>query len=151
MGYIIIWQDNNTTYTLYDCTKSQIETIQNEINLDFPDSVEINEIIYYWTWGNDIPRRFSIKLQMSIEDYKEFAIEDTSHISIKNVQQDDKIYKMQMFYKSDAYTPLASWMEDNGQENIAYKRSVSAVVFFILIIFSLLPLVPYKRIFSSKF
>jgi hypothetical protein len=56
-----------------------------------------------------------------------------------------------MFYKSDAYTPLASWMEDNGQENIAYKRSVSAVVFFILIIFSLLPLVPYKRIFSSKF
>jgi hypothetical protein len=47
MGFIIIWQDNNTTYTLYDCTKSQIETIQKEINLDFPDSVEISEIIYF--------------------------------------------------------------------------------------------------------
>ncbi len=129
IGFIIIWQDNNTTYALYDCTKSQKETIQKETNVAFADSTEIKEIVYYWTWGNDIPRAFSIKLQMNIEDYEKFAIEEMDHMSIKDIQQNDKICTVQMIYISDTYTPLASWMEDNGQENIGYKRSISLGVF----------------------
>ena len=144
MGFMIFWQDNHTTYTLYDCTNSQKETIQKEINVVFPDSVKIDEIIYYWTWGNDIPRTYSMKLQMKIEDYEDFVIEDTNHISIKAIEQNDKICTMQMIYISDTYTPLASWMEDNGQENNGYKRSVAIAIFFLLIIISLIPSIPYK-------
>ena len=151
MGYMIIWQDNHTTFTIYDCTKSQKETIQKEINVDFPDSVVINEIIYYWNWGNDIPRTYSMKLQMNIQDYEEFVIEDTNHISIKPLEQNDKIYTIQMIYISDTYTPLASWMEDNGQENIGYKRSVAIAVFAMLIIISLIPLIPYKKILNNRY
>lgn len=150
MGFMVLWQDNHTTYILHDCTKNQKEIIQKEINVDFPDSTEIDEIVYYWTWGNDIPRTFSIELQMNMEDYKNFVLEDTNYISIKDVLQDDKICKIYMFYTSDTYTPLAGWMEDNGQENIGYKRSVSVAVFFFLVIASLMPLIPYKKILSRS-
>lgn len=53
-----------------------------------------------------------------------------------------------LFYTSDTYTPLASWMGKNGQENIGYKRSVSVILFFVLVIVSLMPLIPYKKIFG---
>lgn len=148
IGFIVLWQDNHTTYTLRNCTKNQKEIIQKKINVDFPDSTEINEIVYYWTWGNDIPRTFSMELQMNIKDYENLVIEDTNYIMIKDVLQDDKICKIHMFYTSDAYTPLASWMEKNGQENIGHKRSVSVILFFVLVIVSLMPLIPYKKIFG---
>lgn len=146
VGFMIIWQDNHTTYTLFDCTESQKEIIRKEINVYFPDSVEIDEIIYYWTWGNDISRTYNMILHMNIDDYEEFVIEDTNHISINVIEQNDIICTMQMIYISDTYTSLAGWMEDNGQENIGYKRGVGIAIFFLLIIISLIPLIPYKKI-----
>ena len=119
IGFIIIWQDNNTTYALYDCTKSQKETIQKETNVAFSDSDQIKETVYYWKFGNDIPRTFSIMLQMNIEDYEKFVIEEKGHISIKDIQRNDKISSLrislseQVDFLKRLYDETLNFSEDN--------------------------------------
>lgn len=145
LGYIFIWMDNNTTYTLYNCTDSQKEFIGKEINVDFPDDAVIDEIIYYWTWGNDTPRFFSIKMHLNAKDYKKLVLKDSEYLQVKEIQYNNESYNLQLNYVADKYVDLVGWMTENGKENIKYKRRVAMNYFLILIIISLIPIIPYKK------
>lgn len=162
MGYIIIWQDNHTIYTLNQCNDSQQETIQQELGMIFPESTVIDEVIYYWTWGNDTRREYDLEIHMDVNDYKEFSalfsdgvyepkgagMNDKRCVIISDIVQKDELCSIKMAYISGRYTSFASWMEENGKENIEYTRMVAALLFFILILVSLLPVIPYKKIFK---
>jgi len=161
MGYMIIWQDNHTIYTLKQCNDSQQEVVQQELGIAFPKSTVIDEITYYWTWGNDISRTYDIEMRMDANDYKEFlalfsdvypinetGMTDGCYAAIKDMTQNDKVCFIKMIYISERYTSFAGWMEENGKENIGYKRMVAVLLFLCLILFSLLPIIPYKKIFK---
>lgn len=150
IGFSIVWQDNNTTYTLQECTSSQKEIIQNDIGVIFPKSTYISEIIYHSTWGNDVPRTYSIKLQMKETDYDSFDITGMKSLKLNGIQREKDDYQVHLYYTIPAYTPLATWMENNGKENMEYKISVMLLLLFFLIVFSILPLLPYKKILRSR-
>lgn len=145
---ILIWQDNNTVYTLQDCTQSQKEKIESEIGIVFPTEALVEEIKYRYTWGNDIPRYYEMKVSMTRDAYQTFKIEDTP-VSLGEVKSlgDDCI--VEVFYRSDGYTPLASWMTEQGEENRGYKNAVAAAWFVVLVIVSCIPIVPYKKILRN--
>lgn len=163
MGYMIIWQDNHTIYTLKQCNDRQQEVVQQELGIAFPKSTVIDEITYYWTWGNDTQRTYDMEMRMDANDYKEFSalfsdgvyalngagMNDGRYATIKDIKQDDKLCFIKMIYASEGHTSFASWMEENGKENTGYKRIVAALLFLCLILISLLPVIPYKKIFKS--
>ena len=115
----------------------------------FPPSTVIDEIIYYSSWGNDTPRAYSIEMHMDRDDYEKFITDDFNNITIQDVEQDGNSCIITIAYTSDRYTPFASWMTENGTENMGYKRAVSGLLFLLLIFVSLLPLFPFRKIIDS--
>lgn len=154
MGYMIIWQDGHTKYTLEQCNDSQQKIIYQELNIAFPESTVIDKIIYYMAWGNDTPRTYSMEIHMDADDYSEFSsqfsdsidMSDGHYKAIKNMTQDDKLCYIKITYITERYTPFESWMKENGEENIGYKRIIAALLFLCLILVSLLPMIPYRKI-----
>lgn len=145
---ILIWQDNNTVYAIQNCTQGQKEKLESEIGIVFPVEALIEEIKYRYTWGNDIPRYYEMKVRMTRDAYQTFKIEDTT-VSLGEVKLlgDDCI--VEVFYRSDGYTPLAAWMTEQGEENRGYKNTVAAAWFVVLVIVSCVPIVPYKKILRN--
>ena len=154
MGYMIIWQDDHTIYTLEQCNDSQQKIIYQEFDIVFPESTVIDKIIYYKTWGNDTPRTYSIEIHMDADDYNEFSsqfsdsigMNDGHYEAIRDMAQDDKLCFIKITYMTERYTSFESWMIENGEENMGYKRIIAALLFLCLILVSLLPMIPYRKI-----
>lgn len=154
MGYMIIWQDGHTIYTLEQCNDSQQKIIYQELDIAFPESTVIDKIIYYMAWGNDTPRTYSMEIHMDADDYNEFSSQFSDSISMNNghyeairdMTQDDKLCFIKMTHMTERYTPFERWMKENGEENMGYKRIIAALLFLCLILVSLLPMIPYRKI-----
>lgn len=146
---IMIWQDNNTVYTVRNCTQNQKEVIEAEIGTSFPTSALVEEIKYRYTWGNDIPRYYEIVLHMTKEEYQKLNVEENEKISLGSVKPMEDTCEVVVFYRTEGYTQLATWMTEQGEENRGYKNAVSVAWFVVLIVVSSVPLLPYKKIFRN--